>query len=65
MDVQARAEPALIATMEALLEPKLVELTWEACVIGVPVAILDHKALERLRLVPWRPPPKWSGSSED
>ena len=51
MDVQERAELALIAAVEALLEPEVVELALEAHVLGVPVLVHKLVVLEYLGLV--------------
>lgn len=51
MNVRARAELALLAAMETLLESKVIELALEACVLRMTVILPEDKVLESLWLV--------------
>ena len=42
VDVQAQADHALVVAVDAPLEPEVVYLTLQACVLGVPVLVLEH-----------------------
>ena len=42
VDVQVKADYALLVAVEALLEPEVVDLVLQACVLEVPVLVLEH-----------------------
>ena len=42
---------ALLAAIEALHQPNVVELVWKTCVLGVPISVPEQVVLERRGLV--------------
>ena len=48
---------ALLAAIEALLQPNVVKLVWKMCVLGVPISVPEQVVLEGHGLVGGRDKP--------